>query len=166
MNICMSITESLCCTPETNTTLLISYTPRWHQWEGTCLPMQGTQEMWFGSLGWGDPWRRAWQPTPVFFPGESHGQRSLVGCCLWGCTESDMTEATQQQQQQHQLIETGRFHAKNYWPVLKKSEWATLNFHPLITPLFPLWMEHIPSSLLYSSQFPMAALMFSSSQLH
>ena len=39
-------------------------------------------------------WRRKWQPTPVFLPGESHGQGSLVGCCLWGHTESDMTEAT------------------------------------------------------------------------
>ena len=39
-------------------------------------------------------WRRQWQPTPVFLPGESHGQRSLVGCRLWGHTESDMTEAT------------------------------------------------------------------------
>ena len=39
-------------------------------------------------------WRRKWQPTPVFLPGESQGQRSLVGCRLWGCTESDMTEAT------------------------------------------------------------------------
>ena len=29
------------------------------------------------------PWRRAWQPTPVFLPGESHGQRSLVGCSPW-----------------------------------------------------------------------------------
>jgi len=29
------------------------------------------------------PWRRAWQPTPVFLPGESHGQRSLVGYSLW-----------------------------------------------------------------------------------
>ena len=42
-------------------------------------------------------WRRKWQPTPVFLPGESQGQRSLVGCRLWGCTESDMTEATYQQ---------------------------------------------------------------------
>ena len=39
-------------------------------------------------------WRRKWQPTPVFLPGESQGQGSLVGCCLWGRTESDMTEAT------------------------------------------------------------------------
>ena len=34
-------------------------------------------------------WRRKWQPTPVFFSGESQGQRSLVGCCLWGCTVRD-----------------------------------------------------------------------------
>ena len=39
-------------------------------------------------------WRRKWQPTPVFLPGESQGQRSLVGCHLWGRTESDTTEAT------------------------------------------------------------------------
>ena len=39
-------------------------------------------------------WRRKWQPTPVFLPGESQGWRSLVGCCLWGHTESDTTEVT------------------------------------------------------------------------
>ena len=39
-------------------------------------------------------WKRKWQPTPVFLPGESQGQGSLVGCRLWGRTESDMTEAT------------------------------------------------------------------------
>ena len=38
--------------------------------------------------------RRKWQPTPVFLPGESQGRGSLVGCRLWGCTESDTTEAT------------------------------------------------------------------------
>ena len=45
-------------------------------------------------------WRRKWQPTPVFLPSESQGRGSLVGCCLWGRTELDMTEAMQQQQQQ------------------------------------------------------------------
>ena len=40
-------------------------------------------------------WRRKWQPTPVFLPGESQGQGSVVGCHLWGRTESDTTEATQ-----------------------------------------------------------------------
>ena len=39
-------------------------------------------------------WRRKRQPTPVFLPGESQGLGSLVGCRLWGCTESDTTEVT------------------------------------------------------------------------
>ena len=38
------------------------------------------------------PWRREWLPTPVFLPGEFHGQRSLVGYSPWGCKELDMTE--------------------------------------------------------------------------
>ena len=41
------------------------------------------------------PWRRACQPTPVFLPGESHGQRRLVGYGPKGCKESDRTEATE-----------------------------------------------------------------------
>ena len=39
-------------------------------------------------------WRRKWQPTPVFLPGESQGRGSLVGCRLWGHIESDTTEET------------------------------------------------------------------------
>ena len=39
-------------------------------------------------------WRRKWQPTPVFLPGESQGRGSLVGCRLWGCSELNTTEAT------------------------------------------------------------------------
>ena len=38
------------------------------------------------------PWRRKWQPTPVFFPGQPRGQRSQVGCSPWGLEESDTTE--------------------------------------------------------------------------
>ena len=38
------------------------------------------------------PWRRAWQPTPVFLPRESHGQRSLAGYSPWGCKELDKTQ--------------------------------------------------------------------------
>ena len=41
------------------------------------------QETWVLSLGWEDPWRREWQPTPVFLPGEFHGQMSLVGYSPW-----------------------------------------------------------------------------------
>ena len=40
------------------------------------------------------PWSGKWQPTPVFLPRESHGQRSLVGYSPWGCKELDMTEHT------------------------------------------------------------------------
>ena len=43
-------------------------------------------------IPWRIPWRRAWQPTPVFLPGEFHGQRSLVGYSSWGHKESDTPE--------------------------------------------------------------------------
>ena len=49
-------------------------------------------------------WRRKWQPVPVFLPGEYQGRRSLVGCRLWGLTESDTTEVSRQKQQQQQRI--------------------------------------------------------------
>ena len=47
-----------------------------------------------GSIpGWGMiPWRRKWQPIPVFLPGKFYGQRSLVGCSPWGHKVSDTTE--------------------------------------------------------------------------
>jgi len=38
------------------------------------------------------PWRRKWQPTPVFLPGEPHGQRSMVGYSPWGCKKVDRNE--------------------------------------------------------------------------
>ena len=50
-----------------------------------------------------------WQPTPVFLSGESQGWGSLVGCRLWGRTESDTTEATWQQQHQRSLQENQRY---------------------------------------------------------
>ena len=49
-------------------------------------------EHWVGKI----PWRRAWQCTPVFLPGESHRQRGLAGYGPWGHEESDVTEATEQ----------------------------------------------------------------------
>ena len=45
---------------------------------------------WLGKI----PWRREWQPTPLFLPGKSHGRKSLMGYSLWGCKELDMTEHT------------------------------------------------------------------------
>ena len=49
-------------------------------------------------------WRRKWQPTSVFLPGESQGRGSLVGCHLWGHTESDATEVMQQQHRRLDLL--------------------------------------------------------------
>ena len=54
------------------------------------LPTMQETQVW--SLGREDPLEKGWQPTPVFLPGESHGQRSLVGYSLWGRKELDMTE--------------------------------------------------------------------------
>ena len=51
--------------------------------------MRETQDR---SLGWEDPWRRKWQPTPVLLPGKFHEPRSLVGYSPWGRKELDKTE--------------------------------------------------------------------------
>ena len=56
------------------------------------------------------PWRRPWQPTSVFVPGESHGQRSLEGCSLWGCKESatEVTEHTHVHTALMRVLRSGR----------------------------------------------------------
>ena len=61
------------------------------QWQSGLIVRLVRFDPWIGKI----PWRRKWQPTPVFWPGESHGQRSLMGYSPWGCKELDMTEATQ-----------------------------------------------------------------------
>ena len=53
-----------------------------------------TKEIWVRSLSWDDRWEEGKATTPVFLPGESHGQRSLVGDSPQGHKELDMTEAT------------------------------------------------------------------------
>ena len=65
------------------------------QWQRICL--QCRSRRWRGFDPWVRkiPWRRAWQPNPVFLPAESHGQRSLAGYSPWGQEESDMTEAAE-----------------------------------------------------------------------
>ena len=61
--------------------------------QGLCINLEG----WYGEMGGRFqregifPWRRKWQPTPVFLPGESHGWRSLVGYSPQGRKESDTT---------------------------------------------------------------------------
>ena len=71
---------------------LILELPRWSSGkEPTCQCRRNEKhgfDPWVGKI----LWKRAWQPTPVFLPGEFHGQRSLAGCSPWGCKESDVTE--------------------------------------------------------------------------
>jgi len=54
-------------------------------------------------------WRREWQPTPVFLPGEFYGQKSLVVYSPWGCKESDVTEVT------HACINTHTYRDLKYF---------------------------------------------------
>ena len=56
--------------------------------ESACIAKNPGFDLWFGKI----PWRREWQPTPVFLPGKSHGQRILVGYSPWGHKESDIIE--------------------------------------------------------------------------
>ena len=67
-------------------------------WNALCLVFRTSSTPTFSRIYRFDPWarkipwRRKWQPTPVFLPGESHGWRSLEGYSPWDCKESDMTE--------------------------------------------------------------------------
>ena len=56
--------------------------------ESACQGKRRRFDPWVGKIHW----RRKWQPTPVFWPGESHGQRSLAGYSPWSRTESDTTD--------------------------------------------------------------------------
>ena len=60
------------------------------------------------------PWRRKWQPTPVFLPGESHGQGSLAGCSSWGFKELDTKT-----EQARTLLRRGKLIERQYGVVVK-----------------------------------------------
>ena len=63
--------------------------PWWHSGkEPACQCRRHRFNPWVGEI----PWRRKWQSTPVFLPGESHGQRILTGYSPWGCKELNMAE--------------------------------------------------------------------------
>ena len=66
--------------------------PRWFSGLKICLKCRRCRRHRFNPWVWKIPWRRKWQPTPVFLPGKSHGQRSLVGYSPWACKELDTTE--------------------------------------------------------------------------
>ena len=68
------------------------------------------------------PWKRAWQPTPVFLPGESHGQRSLTGYSPWGCKELDTTAVTQHARTLLVGMKTYTITLENIYPKPKRKE--------------------------------------------
>ena len=74
------------------------------QWkESSCQcrrPKRKRFTLWVGKI----PWRRTWQPTPVYLPGEFHGQRSLAGYSPWGHNESDVTEGLSRHTHTHTHI--------------------------------------------------------------
>ena len=72
-------------------------------------------------------WRRKWQPTPVFLPGESHGQRGLIGYSLWGHKESDMTK---QLTHTHTHTHTPQFHYRLQRETCPWATWDTLIVNP------------------------------------
>ena len=92
-------------------------------------------------------WRRKWQPTPVFLPRESQGRGSLVGCRLWGRTESDTTEAAQQQQQQHAPVcsmETSQTDdlrdydiTREFLQTVNNTSVTSVSSSHLLVPMFP-----------------------------
>ena len=94
--------------------------PCWLKWLKICLQFGRPRfDPWVRKF----PWRREWQPTTAFFPGESHGQRSLMGYCLWSHTELDTTE--QLTLWLHCLLEKCK--SKPKWCINShRSEWPSL----------------------------------------
>ena len=84
---------------------------------------------WVGKI----PLRRAWQPTAVSLPGESHGQRSLEGCSPWGPKMSDTTEATE-----HTSLLRASESLKRLFTIRKH-----LQCHPRVTVSFILFHLHV-----------------------
>ena len=66
--------------------------PRWLSGQEPACQYRRCKRCGFSPCVGKRPWRRTWQPAPVFFPGEFHRKRSLVGYSPWGCKESDTTE--------------------------------------------------------------------------
>ena len=112
-----------------------------------CLLPIHLQEIRVWSLGWEDPWRRKWQPTPVFLPGKSHGHGSLVGYSPWDCKRIWHNLVTKQQQSVHMSIPISQF------------------IPSTLTPLESMFVLYICFSNLFStSVFEISVFQISSSE--
>ena len=79
------------------------------------------------------PWRRAWQPTPVFLPGASHGQRSLAGYVPWDGKESDTAKVTEHTNTQHYVTPAVCHLQRNGPKTCSQRPWAGLR--PVLRPV-------------------------------
>ena len=91
-------------------------------------------------------WRRKWQPTSVFLPGESQGWQSLVGCHVWGRQESDTTEVTQQASNVLLIIST--------WIAHKQHKSSMSKIEPIThsSDLFLQYLQSLSFTLLPQSE--------------
>ena len=119
--------------------------PRWLSGKESAYQCRRRRfDPWIGKI----PWRRKLYPTPVFLPGQSHGQRSLAGYSPWGREESDTTEWTQAHGRQFGLWASS--HSLTLWPpaVLRYSWHVTLckfKMHSvLIGYTNTLWNDYHP----------------------
>ena len=96
--------------------------------ESACQGRRPGFDGWVGKI----PWRRAWQPTPVFLPGDSHGPRSLVGYSPWGCRVRH-DGATKQQQHDNRAVSTS-LPASGSCTLLPAKSWPLISsFHGGLT---------------------------------
>ena len=87
-HICLPVIQEIICRHKFLLSLYVHINYK-HSYTCVCLRCGRPRfNPWVGKI----PWRKIWQSTPVFLPGESHGWRSLVGYSPWGCKESDTTE--------------------------------------------------------------------------
>ena len=95
-------------------------------------------------------WRRKWQPTPVFLPGESQGRGSLVGCHLWDRTESDMTERPSSSSSSSTFITMFPDCDLEY----NLPQFSAASVMPIPTYRPPLILYFLPASFLPTQIFP------------
>ena len=106
--------------------------PQWPKGWRICLQCRRPRfDPWVEKI----PWRRKWQPTPVFLPGKSHGQRRLTGYSPWGHKESDTTERAQV----HTYIRVVRLKRLNSWGASTVSPLYTNQFSSESSFLSPIF---------------------------